>query len=271
MVCAEIVQAGEIRAVKVIIKYERRPAYAYDGTLIIPLKSAQFTVTMDSIERGVTGERDALVASQLAGHGELEIESPAAPGQPGRVKGWFQDPYDPSYQGSSIYCMSDDDRLDMVFSNHPLSKIRKCLARLQDTLVIDQAILRDIFQVPGSMGEEETFSQPRRLLSSPTVCSRYLLFGSSLLEAGRFDDAEKLFEISISELERAVGVNDPLVAKHLLFLGLAYDCQRRYLNAESVLSRARSIFEQSLGQDDLNTAQAMLNLARVYVSSTTVL
>jgi tetratricopeptide (TPR) repeat protein len=266
MVCAEIVQTGGIPAVKVINKYERHPAYAYDGTLILPCKNVQFSISIDSIERGVTGERDALVASQLAGGGELEIEPPAAPGQPGKVKGWFQDPYDPSYQGISIYSMSDDDRVDVLFPNHPLSKIRKCLGHIQATLVIDRAILKDTLLGLGSMGEEEPSSQPRRLLSPATLSSLYLLFGSSLLEAGRFDDVEKLFPISISELERAVGVNDPHVAKQLFLLGLAYDCQRKYLDAESVLSRALRIFEQTLGQNDMNTAQAMLNLARVYVS-----
>jgi tetratricopeptide (TPR) repeat protein len=265
IVCAEIVQAGGIRSVKVINKYERS-MYAYDGTLIIPFKNAQYTVTIHSFERGVTGERDALVTSQLVERGELEIESPAAPGEPGRIKGWFQDPYDPSYQGRAIYSMSDDDRLDALFPDHPLSKIRKCLGRIQATLVIDQAIRRDTVLVPGNTGEEEAFNQPRRLLSSPTVASLYLLFGSSLLEVGRFDDAERLFDISISELERAVGKNDPLVAKHLFLLGMAHHCQGRYQHAESALSRARSIFEQSLGQNDLHTAQATLNLARVYIS-----
>lgn len=265
IVCAEIVQAGGIRSVKVINKYERS-MYAYEGTLIIPFKNAQYTVTIHSFERGTTGERDALVTSQLVERGELEIESGAAPGEPGRIKGWFQDPYDPSYQGRAIYSMSDDDRVDALFPNHPLSKIRKCLGQIQATLAIDQAILRDTVMVPGSTGKEEAFTQPRRLLSSPTVASLYFLFGSSLLEVGRFDDAEKLFDISISELETTVGKNDPLVAKHLFLLGLAHDCQGRYLNAEAVLSRARNIFEQSLGQDDLHTAQATLNLARVYLS-----
>jgi tetratricopeptide (TPR) repeat protein len=266
IVCAEIVQAGGILSVIVITKYERRPAYAYDGTLIIPFKNSQYTVTIHSIERGVTGERDALVTSQLAERGELEIESAGTPGKPRRVKGWFQDPYDPSYQGSAIYSMSDDDRLDVLFPNHPLSKIRRCLGRIQATLLIDQPILRDTVLPFGSTVEEETLSQPRRLLSSPTVASLYLLFGSSFLEVGRFDDAERLLDISISELERAVGEDDPLVAKHLLLLGLTHDFQGRYLDAESVLSRARSIFQRGLGENDLNTAQAILNLARVYVS-----
>jgi tetratricopeptide (TPR) repeat protein len=264
IVCVEIVQAGGIRAVKVINKYERRPAYAYDGTLIMPFKNAQFSVTIDSIERGVTGERDALVGSTRAGLGELEIESAPVPGEPGRIKGWFQDPYDPSYQGSAIYSMSDDDRLDELFPNHPLSKIRKGLGRVQATVVIDQSILKDALLAPSSMGQE-IWSQPRRLLSSRTVSSLYLSSGSSLLQAGRFDDAEELLKVSMSELEPTVGVDDCLVAQHLLFLGLAYDCQKRHLDAESVLSRARRIFEETLGPTDLNTAQAMLNLARVYI------
>ena len=234
IVCAEIVQAGGIRSVKVINKYERS-MYAYDGTLIIPFKNAQYTVTIHSFERSTTGEREALVTSQLVERGELEIESGAAPGEPGRIKGWFQDPYDPSYQGRAIYSMSDDDRVDALFPNHPLSKIRKCLGQIRATLAIDQAILRDTVMVPGNTGKEEAFTQPRRLLSSPTVASLYFLFGSSLLEVGRFDDAEKLLDISISELETTVGKNDPLVAKHLVLLGLAHDCQGRYLDAESVL------------------------------------
>lgn len=269
IICAEIVRVGEIRSVKVIKKYERRPAYAYKAILIIPFKNTQCAVTIDSIERGVTGERDALVTSQLAARGELKFEFDAGSGEPRKIKGWFQDPYDSDYPGSAIYSMSDDDRLDALFPRHPLSKIRKCLGRILDTLVIDYGILKDTALARDEAEEQErreTSSQARRLLSSGTVGSLYILFGLSLLEAGKFDEAERLLAVSISELERATEVNDFEVAQHLLFLGLAYDSQGKYLDAESVLSRARSIFEQCLGDEDLNTAQATLNLARVFVS-----
>lgn len=49
-------------------------------------------------------------------------------------------------------------------------------------------------------------------------------------------------------------------------MGLAYDAQGKYVDAESVVSRARSIFEQCVGNEDLNTAHATLNLAWVFVS-----
>ena len=270
LICAEIAAVGGIRSVKVIKKYERRPAYAYKGILIIPFKNTQCAVTIDSIERGVTGERDAVVTAQLAARGELEFESDARSGEPNKIKGWFQDPYDSDYLGSAIYSMSDDDRLDVLFPRHPLSKIRKCLGRILDTLVIDYAILKDTASGTDEAQEQErreTSGQARRLLSSGTVGSLYILFGSSLLEAGRFDEAERLFAISISELERATEVNDFDVAQHLLLLGLACDSQGKYFDAEPVLSRARSIFQQCLGEEDLNTAQATLNLARVFVCS----
>lgn len=265
IISVETVHVAGIRSEKVINKYERRPAYAYDGTLTIPLKHAHYTITMDSIERGVTGERDAVVTSHLAGRGELAIAEAEDSAGARRIKGWFQDPYDPSYKGRALYSMSDDERLDALFPHHPLSKIRRCLTRVQNTLAINQAAASNSVEVP-SPGEAEAAERPRHLLSSRTVASLYLLFGSSLLEAGRFDEAERLLTVSISELEHVAGVNDLLVARHLLLLGLAHDSQGRHIEAERVLSRSRGIFTVNLGDDHPETAQAALNLARVYVS-----
>jgi hypothetical protein len=265
IVIAEIVQAGGVRLVKVITKWERRPAYAYRGQLIIPFKDAKYTITMDSIEQGVTGKRDALVTFHLAERGELEIESPIRPGEPGRVKGWFQDPYDFNFSGPILHSMSDDDRLDRLFPNHPLSKIRASLARIQDTLSIDSATLKGVVRLPGGMMGEQGGDRPRCLLPSSTVASLYLAFGSALLEAGRFNEAERLLGLSLSELERDAGDNDLLVARHLLCLGLAHENQGKNPDAETALLRCWTVSKAKLGHDHPVTAQAMLNLARVYI------
>ncbi len=266
IVCVEIVQAEGIRAVKVINKYERRPAYAYDGHLIIPFKNAEYTITMDSIERGTTGERDALVTCALAQTGELEIEPPRGPDEPGRIKGWFQDPYDSSYTGQAIYSMSDDDRLDPLFPKHPLSKIRACLARIQSTLAIDVSSLREAIPVPSNTREDAGSSPTRHLLSPSTLASLYFDFGSSLLEVGKSDECEKLVGRLISELELTVCENDLIVARQLLLLGLAYENQGKYVEAETVLSRCLTIFKSNLGHDHPETAQAMLNLGRMHIA-----
>ena len=81
-----------------------------------------------------------------------------------------------------------------------------------------------------------------------------------------FDRAERLLEEWIEAAERTAGLNHLEVARPLVFLGLARDCQNKQAEAEPVLSRARTIFEATLGDDQPETAQAVNNLARVYVS-----
>lgn len=257
IISAETVHIAGVRSGKVINKYERRPAYAYDGTLTIPLKDAHYTITMHSIERGVTGERDALVTAHLASRGELEFEKVEEADGGRRIKGWFQDPYDPGYQGRALYSVSDNERLDALFPHHPLSKIRRCLTQVQNTLAIDQAVARGSVEVP-SPREAEAAERPRYLLSCETVATLYL-------DVEMFDQAERLLVDSVAELEQNNSVDNLGLARHLLLLGLAYDSQGKYVDAEPVLWRASSLYKATLGDDHPDTAQALTNLARVYV------
>jgi hypothetical protein len=257
IVSVDVVRAGQLPVVKVIRKYERRPAYAYDGRLIVPLKDATCTITMNSIERGVTGTRDAAVTACLAQRGELEIEyAEDKRGAPGEIKGWCQDPYDSDWKGYSLYSMSDDDRLDALFPQHPLSKTRNALAVIQGTLVVDRSVFPDRIEFPSSPDGEPPRGA-RRLLSSAAVGSLYLL-------AGKFDVAEKVLADSVLSADD-VGANDIRVAREFQLLGLAQDCQAKYLDAERSLSRSCMIFRTIVGEDDVETAEALNNLARVYV------
>jgi len=185
----------------------------------------------------------------------IENVEEAEGGKP--IKGWFQDPYDPSYPGRALYSMSDDDRLDALFPYHPLSKIRAFLTRVQNTLVIDQAFSGDLVQVP-AVPDAEGSPGPRHLLSHTTVGSLYLV-------TERFDQAEKVLADSITEIEHASGVNHLDLARTLFLLGMARDAQGKQVDAEPVLSRAWSIFKANLGDDHTETAQAALNLARMHV------
>jgi tetratricopeptide (TPR) repeat protein len=256
IVSVDVVRAGQLPVIKVISKYERRPAYAYDGRLIVPLKNASCTLTMHSIERGVTGTRDAVVGAQLAQRGELEIEAADEPGAPRRVKGWFQDPYDPGWPGRSLYSMSDDERLDALFPQHPLSKVRNALTMIQGTLSVDRSVLPDRIDSPSSL-EGVPLEGARRLLSSGAVGSLYLM-------AGRFDLAETVLAESVSSADEG-GANDIRVARELLLLGLAQEFQDKYLDAERSLSRSCAMFRATVGEEDPDAAQAMTNLGRMYV------
>jgi len=76
-------------------------------------------------EQGTTGVREAVVTADLMNQGKLTID--------GYKKYWCQDPYEPAYRGadrSVLRSMSDDERYDEKFPEHPLSKVRRLLATL---------------------------------------------------------------------------------------------------------------------------------------------
>jgi tetratricopeptide (TPR) repeat protein len=223
--------------------------------LTIPFKGVHYTITIHAVESGVTGTRDAVVTGHLASRGKLEFGEPEADGGR-RIKGWFQDPYDPGYEGRMLYSLSDDERLDALFPDHPLSRIRTCLRQIQNTLTIDETVARDVLMPNHRVAE--AVEHPRYLLSSETVAILYL-------EAGMCDQAEKVLADSLPELERTSGVNDRALGRTLFMLGLARDFQGKPLEAEPVLFRAWSIFKSTLGDAHEETAQAALNLARVYI------
>jgi hypothetical protein len=111
--------------------------------LIFPFKSVHYIITIASGERGVTGIRDAIVTAQLLEEGKLEIEEfeePGSSGEIGRIKGWFQDPYDSDYQGHILCSSSDDEKYDAQFPDHPLSKIRRYLMQIEETMRSEEPI-----------------------------------------------------------------------------------------------------------------------------------
>ena len=71
----------------------------------------------------MTGIREAVITAEMMSAGELTSES--------YTRRWAQDPYDPAYQGVErrvLRFLSDDERDDARFPQHPLSKVRRVLA-----------------------------------------------------------------------------------------------------------------------------------------------
>ena len=91
LVWADRRTCGDIPAVAFIYKREQLPAYAYTGMITINTDERHFVIAMASVERGMTGVRDALVTARLLESGRL---NPTATDARGRVAGWFRDPYD---------------------------------------------------------------------------------------------------------------------------------------------------------------------------------
>ena len=130
IVSVETVSVQGVPCVEVIKKFERLPAYAYEGVLAIGFEAARCSLTIESINQGTTGVREATVTAHLWERGELEIGEETGPEQ-AKVKGWFVDPYLEDYQGPVLCSLSDDERLDPLFPQHPLSKVRVVLQQLE--------------------------------------------------------------------------------------------------------------------------------------------
>ncbi len=132
--CREVAEgrsAGLIEAcaidggIRFIYKRLQIDAYIYTGMFITRVRKVWLIWTMVAGEHGTTGVREAVVTTNLINQGKLTVD--------GYKKYWAQDPYDPGYHGVDrrvLRSMSDDERYDEQFPEHPLSKVRRLQAML---------------------------------------------------------------------------------------------------------------------------------------------
>ncbi|MDX2290143.1 MAG: tetratricopeptide repeat protein [Hyphomicrobiaceae bacterium] len=84
--------------------------------------------------------------------------------------------------------------------------------------------------------------------------------------AGRYAEAEPLYQRTIRILEKALGANHPDVGTSLNNLALLFRAQHRDVEAEPLLQRTAKIYEAALGTDHPSFATALHNLGRLYQS-----
>jgi hypothetical protein len=87
-----------------------------------------------------------MVTVRLAEAGQLKFEpydKPHASGATSRVVGWFQDPYNPAYDGNVVRSLADDEQYDSLVPSHPLSRLRRLLLHIQRTLQVDPAVFEN--------------------------------------------------------------------------------------------------------------------------------
>ena len=117
-------------AVTLIYKRLEKPAYVFTGMLLVPSQAHVWTTV--ARERGTTGVREAVVTTELMNAGKLTIQD--------YERTWASDPYDPGYRGverSALRFISDDERYDERFPGHPLSKVRRVLAIVPNSVLVE--------------------------------------------------------------------------------------------------------------------------------------
>ncbi|MDB9503380.1 CHAT domain-containing protein [Spirulina major CS-329] len=88
--------------------------------------------------------------------------------------------------------------------------------------------------------------------------------GIQLYRAGRYAEAEPLYQRALAIREQELGANHPSTALSLNNLAGLYWEMGRYAEAEPLLQRSLSIIEQELGANHPSTATSLNNLTQLY-------
>ncbi len=93
---------------------------SYIASVAIPLSDRSFVFSLQAQEVGITGIRDTAIMNKLMSEGHSFESDPES----GEIIGWAQDPYFPEYQGPCLRNLSEHEKYDQEFPDHPLSKVR---------------------------------------------------------------------------------------------------------------------------------------------------
>jgi hypothetical protein len=128
----------EVPYIKVVTKTPMQPrGMSYLGSLTFPYAEFSYVIKIDCAEVGTTGLRDAVILDKFLSTNKLKVDPNA-----GNIVGWFQDPYDPTFNGPILKNRSEDEEYDKFFPDHPLTRVRAGILHILKTLHIDDAILK---------------------------------------------------------------------------------------------------------------------------------
>lgn len=108
----------------------------YLGSLMIPFKNFSYVFRTESFERGDPGTREAAVAI---------LEKPKKNKITSKLEISTPDMLFHRFASSQIEALpSDNEKYDEAFPNHPLSKVRRFLTHIGETLSISPTIRQDL-------------------------------------------------------------------------------------------------------------------------------
>lgn len=150
----ELAQLTALSAVRTLLKVRMHQTrgFAFVGAYTLPFADRSYVIKVESMERGVTGMREAAVMV-LMGPPKFDTAT-------GELLGWNQDPYDSNYHAEFMRNQADDQKFDAQFPDHPLSKVRRYLKELESGVRADAAIygLQPFTYVPHYRGRDASHS-----------------------------------------------------------------------------------------------------------------
>lgn len=129
LISADVVEVAGIECVETIFKLPQdKRGMVYIGSLTVPFEQLSYVVKIQSVERGVTGIREAVILDKLVGEGfQFNIVDE-------KMMGWSADPYDPDGDYPLTPNLAEDEKYDAQFPDHALTKVRKTLSQIKRTM-----------------------------------------------------------------------------------------------------------------------------------------
>lgn len=139
MIEVDTLQVDDCVVIRTIFKQPQQPmGMSYLGSLTIPFRNFSYVVKVQCQEYGVTGIREAVVLDSLLQSGQVKLDSRNV----NQIEGWAQDPYDAAIETPLARNLAEDEKYDVQFPEHPLSRVRLILNQIQASLRINNAVKR---------------------------------------------------------------------------------------------------------------------------------
>ena len=121
--------------VRVIEKCPQQPdGMAYMSSLTVIGRTAFFMIRLNCFEGPPTGLRETIVLDQCLRDGRVIGDANS-----GKLLGWSRDPYDGSHEYPWMPNISEQEAFDDQFPDHPLSRCRTMLQRIETSMTVDGA------------------------------------------------------------------------------------------------------------------------------------
>jgi tetratricopeptide (TPR) repeat protein len=240
-----------------ISKFPDDLGFLYEATVMIRFREALYRLTRQAGEGGDTGGREAITTSLLLMVGELTLPTVVPPAVSAPIEGLVRDPYDDTYEGPTLYSLSDDERLDEALPDHPLSKVRRWLASLERTLSVAHDLRDQVMEPPTS--------DPAAVVARPPRMPAHAL-GILYLQAGRLDVAEQILADAVTLGGNDPALDAPRMAQTLVLLGVTRESLGRLEDAAWAFEWAVRASHATVGDRDGETIRARANLGRAYAA-----
>ena len=131
----EVIKIKELQAIENIFKMPMQPSgMIYVASFTIPFQDKSYVIKLQCPEQGITGERDSVVFASFANFDDEDDENFDP------FNGWMKDPYDEGLTEGFLMNLSEVEQYDEKFPNHPLSRARKYLSQIKNTVSFDEKL-----------------------------------------------------------------------------------------------------------------------------------